>query len=118
MKDTRERINFLTAEFKWLAKKNNCHIMLLSQVSRQADKSGKPKPPRMSDLKESGNIEEDSDYIFMIFRPYVYEKSKDYTPEQTQLLIDKNKDGETGMIEMYFRGSVQRFEEVETRYDN
>ena len=118
MKDTRERINFLTAEFKWLAKKNNCHIMLLSQVSRQADKSGKPKPPRMSDLKESGNIEEDSDYIFMIFRPYVYEKSKDYTPEQTQLLIDKNKDGETGMIEMYFRGAVQRFEEVETRYDS
>jgi replicative DNA helicase len=66
----------------------------------------------MSDLKESGNLEADGDYVVMIFRPFVYEKSKDYKPEDSQILLDKNKFGETGVIEMMFRGNVQRFEEV------
>lgn len=115
--DTRERINFLTQGYKQLAKTNECHVMILSQVAKQADKTGKPKPPKMNDLKESGNIAEDSDYIFMVYRPYVYDKSRDYTPGQAQLLIDKNKDGEAGLVDMFFRGEVQRFEEIEKRYD-
>lgn len=114
-KDSRERINFLTSEFKRMAKQ--CHIMILSQVSRQKDQSGNPRAPRMSDLKESGNIEEDSDIIFMLYRPYVYDKSDKYEPGDTQLLIDKNKHGEAGIVKLNFIGSVQKFEEVEFRYD-
>jgi replicative DNA helicase len=115
---TRERINYISLELKRLAKATNCHMMILSQVARVTDKqTSKPKPPRMSDLKESGNLEADGDYILMLFRPYVYEKSKDYTPEQAQLLLDKNKYGQTGVVEMAFRGAVQKFEEVERKYD-
>jgi replicative DNA helicase len=112
-RDGREGINYISAELKRLGKQNNCHMMILSQVARSVDKkTSKPKAPRMSDLKESGNLEADGDYVVMIFRPFVYEKSKDYKPEDSQILLDKNKFGETGVIEMMFRGNVQRFEEV------
>ena len=114
----RERIDYISQAFKKLAKQCKCHVMVISQVARQTDKTGKPKPPRMSDLKESGNLEADGDYVLLIHRPYVYEKSKEeFIPEQTQFLLDKNKYGQTGVTDMTFRGGVQTFEEIEKRYD-
>ena len=114
----REQVDHISQAFKRLARKTGAHVMVLSQVARQVDREGKPKPPRMSDLKESGNLEADGDYILMLFRPYVYNKdSNKYSPEQASVLIDKNKYGNAGMLDMVFRGGVQTFEEAERRYD-
>lgn len=118
-KTRREQVDHISQSFKRLARKTGAHVMVLSQVARQVDRDGKPKPPRMSDLKESGNLEADGDYIMMLFRPYVYNKdSNKYSPEQASVLIDKNKYGNAGMLSMIFRGSVQTFEEAERRYDD
>lgn len=103
----RQEIDHISGEFKRMAKRYDCHIMVLSQVSR----NGKDAP-RMSDLKESGALEQDGDYIFMLHRPYVLEKSRKVSPKDAQLLLDKNKFGNTGIIDMNFIGEFQRFKEV------
>lgn len=113
---SRESINHVSAELKHLAKSSRCHMMLLSQVARSFDaKSKEPKPPRMSDLKESGNLEADGDYIFMLYRPYVYDKAR-YSPEEASVLMDKNKYGNAGLVKLYFRAGYQKFEELEEKH--
>ena len=67
----------------------------------------------MSDLKESGGLEQDGDYIALLHRPYVLNKGdSNIKPEQTELLLDKNKFGRTGRIDLYFDLKYQRFSEM------
>lgn len=106
-RDRRAEIDYISQEFKRLAKRYNCHIMVLSQITR-AGKSA----PRMSDLKESGGLEQDGDYVMLLHRPYVLDKSEDSDPGETVLLLDKNKYGNTGTSEMHFTGHLQRFTEI------
>lgn len=104
----RERINYITSELKIAAKRTNACVILLSQIAR----IGKDAP-RMSDLKESGALEEDGDYIAILHRPYVLDKTdKSHSPEETALLLDKNKFGECGAITMSFNLVYQRFTEI------
>ena len=104
----RERINYITSELKIAAKRTNACIFLLSQIAR----TGKDAP-RMSDLKESGALEEDGDYIAILHRPYVLDKTDtSHKPEEILLLLDKNKFGKCGGIQMSFNLVYQRFTEI------
>ena len=68
----------------------------------------------MSDLKESGGLEQDGDYIALLHRPFVSNKGDDkITPEQTELILDKNKFGGTGKVELYFDLKHQKFYEID-----
>ena len=72
----------------------------------------------MSDLKESGGLEQDGDYIALLHRPYVLNKNdENVRPEDTELLLDKNKFGRTGKIDLWFDLKHQRFTEYDTRWD-
>ena len=64
----------------------------------------------MADLKESGSLEQDNDYIMLLYRPNVSDKTKEFS--ETHFVIDKNKYGQTGQKEMHFNGGFQRFTEV------
>ena len=105
-KSERERVNYITSELKTAAKKTNCCVMLLSQITR----TGKDAP-KMSDLKESGALEEDGDYIVLLHRPYVLDKTCDEPPEKTVVILDKNKFGACAATTMNFNLGQQRFEE-------
>lgn len=107
----KNQIDYISSELKRLARVNNCAIIVLSQLARSNEK------PTMSSLKESGNLEADGDYIMLMYRPYVIDKSGKYQPEQTEILLDKNKYGICGKVDMLFRGQFQKFEEIETRYE-
>ena len=107
----KNQIDYISAELKRLARVNNCAIVTLSQLARSSEK------PTMSSLKESGNLEADGDYIMLMYRPYVIDKSGKYPPEQTEILLDKNKYGICGKVDMLFCGQFQKFEETETRYE-
>lgn len=107
----RERIEHISGELKKLAKESGSVIICLSQLSRDGQDA-----PTMSNLKESGALEADGDYIIILHRPFVLEKRVDINPEETDVLIDKNKFGETGIIKMMFKGKYQRFLEVDQRY--
>ena len=107
--NTRTRIDYISALLKRTAKQANCVMMILSQVTRM----GKDEPT-MSDLKESGGLEQDGDYIMLLHRPYVNDKSNtDISEETTQVLLDKNKFGSCGVDDMSFDGEYQRFSEVD-----
>lgn len=109
----REEIDYISSEIKQTAKRHKCHIMTLSQLAR-ASRDAKDKAPNMSDLKESGALEQDNDYIMILHRPYVQNKSS-HAPEDTTLIIDKNKYGTAGIKQMKFDGAYQKFNEILTR---
>lgn len=103
----RGMIDYISAELKNIAKQTGCCIILLSQLKR----TDGVKPPTMADLKESGGLEQDGDYIFLLYRPYVQNKASDFKPEDTTLSVEKNKFGETSIIKMNFNGRLQTFTE-------
>lgn len=105
----RQRIDYISQLLKRTAKQMNCCIVCLSQLTRSAKEKA-----TMSALKESGGLEQDSDYIILIERPYVLDKSdKEILPSDTKIIVDKNKFGSTGEIKFYFEGKYQRFTEDE-----
>lgn len=104
--DNRQRIDYISQRLKSAAKQTGCCILSLSQITR----GGKDRPT-MSDLKESGGLEQDSDYIILLYREYVNNKEAQVNPSATTVTLDKNKFGRTGELEMDFIGSRQRFEE-------
>ncbi len=109
--NVRARIDYISNLFKRTAKATGCVILVLSQLSR----AGKDAPT-MSDLKESGGLEQDGDYIALMHRPYVLNKADPaITPEHTELLLDKNKFGRTGKLNLHFDLKHQKFYEESAR---
>ena len=105
--DNRQRIDYISQELKHCAKRTGCCIITLSQLTR----AGKDDPT-MSDLKESGGLEQDGDYVLILKRPYVNDKSsEDADPTLTTLKLDKNKFGSTKELRFRFDGRRQRFTE-------
>ena len=107
-RDNRQRIDYISQMIKKCAKSTQTSFIVLSQVTR----AGKDAPT-MSDLKESGALEQDSDYVFLLHRPYVQDKSDDVSPREAVIKLDKNKFGNTGIIELDFDGKYQRFTQKE-----
>lgn len=111
--NVRVKTDYIAKELKRVAKKMNCLIIVLSQLTR----AGKDEPT-MSDLKESGGLEQDGDYIFLLHRPYVLDKNNpEKDPSETQLLLDKNKVGYTGKLDFKFDGVYQQFYELDKWHD-
>lgn len=83
-----------------LAKALNCALIVLSQLSRKSESGEKPRRPRKSDLRGSGTIEEDADIIVFVHRPEVYDEED--MPGMAELIIDKNRNGPTGIETVRF----------------
>ncbi len=112
--NVRNRIDYISTLFKRTAKDTGCVILVLSQLSR----AGKDAPT-MSDLKESGGLEQDGDYIALLHRPYVLDKQNaDIKPEDSELLLDKNKFGTVGRVKLWFDLKHQRFHEIDTWHES
>lgn len=111
--DRRNEIEYISGMYKQLALRNQCHVMLLSQLKRGENRSA---VPCMADLKESGALEADGDCVMLLHRPNVADKTKDRT--ETTLLIDKNKFGGTGGVSLCFRGEYQRFTSLDRQHHN
>lgn len=101
-------LSAITKALKSLAKELNVPIVLLSQLNRNVE-SRTDKRPQMSDLRDSGAIEEDADMVGLLYRKSFYdpEKTDDHTGE---LILAKYRNGKTGIVRFTHDGSMRRFE--------
>jgi replicative DNA helicase len=119
-----QEITEITTSLKALAKELNVPVIALSQLSRQVE-SRDDKRPQLSDLRESGSIEQDADVVLFVFREEYYLAMKEPRPgteehakwqadmERTvgraEVIIGKQRHGPTGTVELQFDSSVTRF---------
>ena len=92
-------IAYFTGELKAMAKEFDCVVVLLSQLNRELEKRPN-KRPIMSDLRESGAIEQDADQIVFLYRDEVYHKDSKYKGI-AEAIIGKNRHGEIGTAYMH-----------------
>jgi len=107
--ESREQAVSQTARLlKRIAKELKVPVLALAQLSRQADQRADPRP-RLSDLRESGSLEQDADLVLLIYRPPTQDAMG---PPPAEVIIAKSRNGPTTTIPMRWLGEQYRFEEV------
>jgi replicative DNA helicase len=98
---------------KQIAKELNIPVIVLSQLNRESEKAGNRKP-RISDLRESGAIEQDADQIWLLYRPDDQEETADKV-FQVDVVIAKSRNGPTGEVHLLFNKPITKFESITTQ---
>jgi replicative DNA helicase len=107
-----QEVSSISRALKGLARELRIPVIAISQLSR-APEQRPDKRPILSDLRESGCLEQDSDVVMFLFRPEYYKS--DERPGIAELHVAKHRNGPTGMIELKFRRDHTRFYNLETR---
>jgi replicative DNA helicase len=117
-----QEISTISRSIKEIAKEINVPIIALSQLSRSVESRGGDKRPMLSDLRESGAIEQDADIVTFIYRPEYYGLSQDEngmsTNNMAQILIAKNRHGSLDTINLKFIKSLVKFTNMDDMDDN
>jgi replicative DNA helicase len=118
-----QEISFISRSLKALAREINCPVLAVSQLSRAVEWRASHEP-QLSDLRESGSIEQDADVVLFIYRDEYYYKSeeewiaahpdREYPREEADVIIAKHRNGPTGRVKMRFRQNIARFESIGT----
>ena len=117
MENRQQEMSDITRSLKGLARELDITILALSQLSRAPEqRPGKEKRPIMSDLRESGAIEQDADVIMFLYRPIMYSRSED-DAGKAELIIAKQRNGPTGTVHLTFEAIYTKFENASFRDD-
>ena len=117
-----EEVSTISRSLKGLAKELNIPILALSQLNRGVEnrEGNDGKRPQLSDLRESGAIEQDADMVLFVHRPEYYRIYQDEKGNDmhgvAQVLIAKHRKGGTGDVNLKFRGEFTRFESPDDSY--
>jgi replicative DNA helicase len=106
-----QEISYISRALKGLARELECPVIALSQLSRAVESRTDHKP-MLSDLRESGSIEQDSDIVMFIYREDLHKENSD-KKNIADIIVAKHRNGPTDTIPLYFRRELTKFENLE-----
>ena len=109
-----QEVSYISRNLKVLARELNVPVLAAAQLSRAVEQRS-DKRPVLSDLRESGSLEQDADIVMFIYRPDQYEKD---TVKQNvaEIIVSKHRNGPVGSVELIFRGALAKFENAATKH--
>ena len=110
VENRQQQISLISRSLKALAKELEIPVVALSQLSRAVESRGGDKRPMLSDLRESGSIEQDADMVLFLFRPEIYEGEDSDAAGTAELIIGKQRNGPVGTVKLAFIKEYTRFE--------
>jgi replicative DNA helicase len=102
-----QEISYISRNMKEMARELNVPVMSAAQLSRAVEQR-QDKRPVLSDLRESGSIEQDADIVMFLYRDEVYNEATEF-PNQADIIIAKHRNGPTGTISLYFEKTLTKF---------
>ncbi len=111
-----EEVSEISRSMKMLAKEFNVPVLCLSQLSRASEKREGDKRPILSDLRESGSIEQDADAIMFLYNDAIYNKET-ATPNKIELIIAKNRHGPTETVYLSWNSTLTKFGNYKAKKD-
>jgi len=115
-----QEISYISRSLKALARELRIPVVALSQLSRAPEqRTGENKRPQLSDLRESGAIEQDADLVMFIYRQEMYDgptdKDGNSLEGRAEVIVGKQRNGPTGFVNLYFNKTYTRFENLSPR---
>ncbi|MCD7034331.1 replicative DNA helicase [Metabacillus sp. GX 13764] len=114
--NTHAQVTEISADLKAMAKDFKCPVICLAQLSRGVE-ARQDKRPLMSDLRESGSIEQDADIIMLLYRDEYYNETTDENRDRLEVDIAKNRDGEVGDIKLMYKKEINKIENLYHYHD-
>jgi replicative DNA helicase len=109
-----QELSYISRMMKEMARELNIPVFTAAQLSRAVEQRH-DKRPVMSDLRESGSLEQDADIVMFLYRDAVYNEASE-TPNQADIIIAKHRNGPTGTVSLYFEKKLTKF--TDARVDN
>jgi replicative DNA helicase len=107
-----QEVSAISRGLKALAKEMKVPVVALSQLSRASEQRGGDKKPLLSDLRESGSIEQDADVVCFIHREEYYDRENEDLKGKAEIIIAKQRNGPTGSIQLAYLADYTRFENL------
>jgi replicative DNA helicase len=108
-----QEVSAISRGLKALAKEMKVPVVALSQLSRASEQRGGDKKPLLSDLRESGSIEQDADVVCFIHREEYYDRENEDLKGKAEIIIAKQRNGPTGSIQLAYMADYTRFENLQ-----
>jgi replicative DNA helicase len=108
-----QEVSYISRQLKVLAKELNVPVLSAAQLSRAVEQRA-DKRPVLSDLRESGSLEQDADIVMFIYRPDQYEKETEMS-NTAEIIIAKHRNGPVGSVQLIFRPHLAKFENAATQ---
>jgi replicative DNA helicase len=111
MESRQQEVSEISRLLKDLARSLKVPVLALSQLNRRSEDKGREgNRPQLSDLRESGSLEQDADVVALIHRPEYYNREDPTLKNKASIIIAKQRNGPVGEVELYFRSELTRFE--------
>ncbi len=115
-----QEVSAISRGLKAMSKELDFPVVALSQLSRASERRGDDKRPMLSDLRESGSIEQDADVVAFIHRESYYNRDEEMSESdkaKSEIILAKQRNGPTGMIPLYFNSRYTRFDNLDTTHE-